>query len=195
LTLFPARYGENCETTYIFRNTYFFSSKLFFSFFLRTLIGWKFDRFQVRLVSIYKKNFSSIGPQGAKISFWVGGALNIYAYIPRSHCYCHSFIFRHWWEIATNVEAVDRQVLVVQVDVGDEKLAQKLFDKDWLNIKSVIEEFVRKGTHVCMYIILFLFNLFLITDFCPFESGFTNANWYNGSRNNWIWSSGMWCRS
>jgi hypothetical protein len=74
LTLFSTRYVENCGTRSIFRYTYFFRSKIFFSFFLKSLIGWKFDRFQVRLISIHKKNLSSIGPQEAEIDFWVGGA-------------------------------------------------------------------------------------------------------------------------
>jgi hypothetical protein len=76
LTLFSTRYIENCGTRSIFRYTYFFRSKIFFSFFLKSLIGWKFDHFQVRLISIHKKNLSSIGPQEAEIDFWVGGPLN-----------------------------------------------------------------------------------------------------------------------
>jgi hypothetical protein len=69
LTLFPTRYVENCGTRSIFRDTYFFHSKIFFSFFLKNLIGSKFDSFQVRLVSIHKKNLSSNGPQEPEIDF------------------------------------------------------------------------------------------------------------------------------
>ena len=67
LTLFSTRYVENCGTRSIFRKTYYFCSKSFFSFFLKTLIGCNFDRLQVRLVSIRKKILSSIGPQEAEI--------------------------------------------------------------------------------------------------------------------------------
>jgi hypothetical protein len=37
--------NEICGTTYIFGDTYFFRSKIFLSFFLKTLIGWNFDSF------------------------------------------------------------------------------------------------------------------------------------------------------
>ena len=66
LTIFPTRwYVENSATRSIFPNTYLFHSKLLFLFF--NLIGWKFDRFQARLVPIYKRIES--------IDFWVGGFL------------------------------------------------------------------------------------------------------------------------
>ena len=76
LTQFSTRYVEICGTRSTFGSTYFFGNKNFFSFFWKKLIGWNFDRFQVRLGSIRKKNFSSICPQETEIDLWVGGALN-----------------------------------------------------------------------------------------------------------------------
>ena len=52
----------------------FFVVNFFFLFF-RTLIGWNFDSFKVRLVSISGKNLSSIGSRETKIESWGGGDL------------------------------------------------------------------------------------------------------------------------
>ena len=75
---------QNCGTSYIFGNTYFFSSKCFFSFFLEIFIGWKFDSLRDRPVSISEKNSAQsvrrkprsipeVGGGGAlsKVEFWI----------------------------------------------------------------------------------------------------------------------------